>query len=141
MRYVLDSSVALKTILPEPDSSKAIQLQEDFHNAIHELLAPDIFPIETLNGLAKAERQQRISAGSGWALWKVIMADCPVLHPYVSLLGRAYAIGSSARIAIYDSLYVALAERERCEFVTADDRLVRTLQGSFPFIRLLSSLP
>jgi predicted nucleic acid-binding protein len=38
MRYVLDSSVALKVSLPEPDSAKAIQLRDDFRNGIHELI-------------------------------------------------------------------------------------------------------
>jgi predicted nucleic acid-binding protein len=36
---------------------------------------------------------------------------------------------------------VALAEREGCEFVTADDRLVRNLQAQFPFIVSLASIP
>jgi predicted nucleic acid-binding protein len=38
-------------------------------------------------------------------------------------------------------LYVALAERERCELVTADDKLVRNLQPTFPFVRPLAALP
>jgi hypothetical protein len=51
MKYVLDSSVALKWLLHEPDSDKAIQLREDARNGVHELLAPDIFPTEVLNSL------------------------------------------------------------------------------------------
>jgi predicted nucleic acid-binding protein len=39
------------------------------------------------------------------------------------------------------ALYVALAEREGCELLTADQRMVNNLQSSFPFIRLLASLP
>jgi predicted nucleic acid-binding protein len=35
----------------------------------------------------------------------------------------------------------ALAEREGCEFVTADDKLVAKLQSQFRFIIALSSLP
>ena len=35
---------------------------------------------------------------------------------------------------MYDCLYVALAERESFEFLTADDRVVRVLQPQFPFI-------
>ncbi len=45
------------------------------------------------------------------------------------------------RIGVYDCLYVALAEREGCEFITADDRLVRALKPAFPFIISLASLP
>ena len=44
MRYVLDANVGLKMGLPEADSAKAIRLQEDFRNGIHELLAADILP-------------------------------------------------------------------------------------------------
>ncbi len=42
---------------------------------------------------------------------------------------------------MYDCLYVALAEREACELVTAADRLVKRLKPTFPFITPLSSLP
>jgi hypothetical protein len=34
-----------------------------------------------------------------------------------------------------------LAEREACELLTAEDRLVRTLQSIYPFITSLMSLP
>jgi predicted nucleic acid-binding protein len=43
--------------------------------------------------------------------------------------------------SVYDCLYVALAERESCELVTADDQLVRKLRPQFPFIIPLASLP
>ena len=56
------------------------------------------------------------------------MTTCPVLIPYLPLASRACAIATKARIAIYDCLYVALAEQEKCELATADDRLVYNLQ-------------
>ena len=46
-----------------------------------------------------------------------------------------------ARIGVYDCLYVAQAEREGCELVTSDARLLRSLQPRFPFILDLVSLP
>ncbi len=63
MRMVLDSNVALKWVLPEPDSPKAIQLRDDFRRAIHELLAPDVYPVEVGHSLTRAERQSRIRPG------------------------------------------------------------------------------
>ena len=42
MRYVLDSSVALKWVLPEADSDRADRLRDDFRNALHDLIAPDV---------------------------------------------------------------------------------------------------
>lgn len=70
-----------------------------------------------------------------------IPASQPNPHPYIPLLWRAYAIASQARIGVYDCLYVAVAERVGCRLVTADDRLVRTLQPTFPFITSLSAPP
>ena len=43
---------------------------------------------------------------------------------YQPLLQRATAISSQARIGVYDCLYVALAEHENCELVTADGKLI-----------------
>jgi predicted nucleic acid-binding protein len=42
---------------------------------------------------------------------------------------------------LYDCMYVGLAEREKCEFFTADDRLIRILQGQtqFAFVRSIAS--
>lgn len=43
MKYVLDSGVALRWVLPGPHAAKALQLRMDFQNQIHELLAPEVF--------------------------------------------------------------------------------------------------
>ena len=70
MTFALDSSVALKWVLPEAYSDNAIRLRDDFHNGVIDLLAPDIFPVETLHALTKAERQKRIVHGTAQALWQ-----------------------------------------------------------------------
>ena len=63
MRYVLDSNIALKWVLPEADSDKARLLRAEYQNQIHELLAPDVFPVEVAHGLTKAERRGIIPMG------------------------------------------------------------------------------
>ena len=140
MRYVLDSSVALKWVLAEPDSPKARQLRADFRAAVHELLAPDVFEIEIAHALTRAERQGRIAVPQAGVLWADIMMTPPQLERSGLLLPRAIAVSSAARAGVYDCLYVALAEREGCELVTADGKLLKNLQPSFPFITPLSSL-
>jgi predicted nucleic acid-binding protein len=140
MRYVLDSSAALQWVLPEKDSAQAIRLRHDARNAVHELLAPDIFPAEVFNSLLKAERTKRINVGDAKTLYASIGADIPALHPYLAIMPRAAVIASRFRVALYDCLYVALAEREVCEVVTADRGLI-ALQSQFSFIVPLSSLP
>jgi predicted nucleic acid-binding protein len=94
MRYVLDTSVALKVVLPEPDSAQAVRLCAEAQAGVHELFAPDIFPIEAAHALARAERTGRIRQGDGWPLWQLLMTDRPTLHPYLPLMTRAFAIAS-----------------------------------------------
>jgi predicted nucleic acid-binding protein len=45
------------------------------------------------------------------------------------------------QVEVHDCLYVALAEREACELVTVDNRLLATLRNMFPFIIDLAALP
>jgi len=141
MRYVLDSNISLKLVLPEADSDPARRLRVDYQSQVHELLAPDVLPVEVAHGLAKAERRGVIPQGNADRLLTNILSTPPAFHPYLPLLRRALGIASLARIGVYDCLYVALAEREGCQLVTADDRLVRSLQPGFPFIMALASLP
>src|SRR5690348_4054873 len=119
MKYVLDSSVAVKWVVPEADSAKARQLRDDFTKGIHGLLSPGVFTSEVAHALTRAERQGRITPGEALRLWTDVLTTCPRLEPSLPLTPRAIAISSAARIGVYDCLYIALAERERCQFVTA----------------------
>lgn len=141
MKYVLNSSVAFKWAVSEVDTAKALRIRTEYQQAVHELIAPDIFPIEVAHAMTRAERQGRVSTADGWKFWRGIMVDSPHLHSYIQFMPRAYEISSTLRIGVYDCLYVAVAEHEGCEFVTADNRLVQNLKSSFTFIVPLSALP
>jgi predicted nucleic acid-binding protein len=69
------------------------------------------------------------------------MSVQPQLFGYIALLPRAYQISSHTNVGVFDCLYVALAEREGCDLVTADDRMLKNLQPHFPFVVALASLP
>jgi predicted nucleic acid-binding protein len=141
MKYVLDSSVAVKWAIRETDTPKALRLRENFRNAVHELIAPDIFAIEIAHALTRAERQKRINVGESKMFLADVLKTAPLFHSFYPLLAYACDISSKMRVGVYDCLYVALAEQEGCEFVTADDRLVKNLQRAYPFIVPLASLP
>jgi predicted nucleic acid-binding protein len=141
MIYVLDSNVALKWVLPEADSDKALRLRADMLAGVHELLAPDVFPVEVAHALTRAERKGDIPVGDADVHLLNILSSSPQFHPSLTLLRRAVAISSSARIGVYDCLYVSLAEREGCEFITADDKLLKKLGPQFAFIVALASMP
>ena len=54
---------------------------------------------------------------------------------------RALGIASQASFDVYHCPSVALAEREGCVLVTADARLINSLQPVYPFIIALASVP
>jgi predicted nucleic acid-binding protein len=47
---------------------------------------------------------------------------------------RAFDIAVQFNLRVYDCIYVALAERKRIEFWTADERLYNALHAQFPFV-------
>jgi predicted nucleic acid-binding protein len=141
MKRVIDSSVAFKWVVPETFSDRALFLRDDFRRNLVELLAPDVFPIEVGHALTRAERQGRIPVGSAIPLLRDILNTLPVLHPSLPIMLRAVELSSQLRVGVYDCLYLALAEGEKCDLVTADDKLIKNLQPHFPFIVSLGSLP
>ena len=140
MKYVLDACVALKWVLIESDTDRARRLRDDYRGQRHELIAPDLFELEVAHGLSKAERKGILAPPEGGHHLLSILTDLPALVPCSPLLIRAFTIASQARISVYDCFYVALAEREGCELVTSDEKLIKNLQTKFSFIISLSSL-
>ncbi len=103
-KLVVDASVAAKWLVTEPLSDKAL----DVLGSSEELCAPD-FPLAEVGNilwkkaragdLAPAAAQERFRALLSMGVWRTV----------------------------YDSLYLALAEAEGCDFVTADERLVNAV--------------
>ena len=80
MRYILDSSVAVKWEVPEIDSDKAQRLRDDVRAGLHTVLAPDVYQIEVAHAFTRAERQGRIAVGAAAALLAGVMATPPQLQ-------------------------------------------------------------
>jgi len=133
--------VALKWVVNEPDSPKALSLRDDFRKQLHQLLAPDVFPVEVAHALTRAERKGLLKPPQAINLLADVLSTPMPLHAYRPLLPSATAISSAMRCGVYDCIYVVLAEREGCQFITADDKLVKNLGAHFPFIVSLTSLP
>lgn len=136
MRYVFDSCVGVKALLPEVDSDKAIALLDDFKNQIHELIAPDTFPVEVAHALTRAERKGIIQPPEAMKLLEQISNALPELHSSLPLLSRATEISSDMKHGVYDCLLIALGEREGCQVITADEKLA----AKFPNVVTLASL-
>ena len=65
MKYVVDASVALKWVLTEIDSDKALRIRDHARQELDELIAPDFFPAECGHACFRAERRKLIGEQDG----------------------------------------------------------------------------
>lgn len=123
---VVDASVAIKWFLPEPDAEPAVALLR----AGHRLIAPDLLWIEVASVLWKVARRGALTAEETERMISDAAAFPVEIIDSGALLIDALRIATATDRTVYDSLYVALAARERTVMVTADDRLVNALANT-----------
>ncbi len=141
MRYVVDSSVAARWVIPEIDSDRALRLLDAHVQGVHELVAPDWFLAEVANMLGKAAAMRGLlTADEARQGFTAIHAQIALLFPAAALVAPALELAIRYRRAVYDCLYVALAEREQRQLVTADQALVNQLARDLPFVTSLSGI-
>ncbi len=118
MSLIVDSSVAVKWVANEPgsDRARALYLSD-------ECWAPSLIIAEVGNALWKKQRMKIVGIEQATAALRAL-PDRIRLFDIADLALRAFAIATDLDHPIYDCFYLALAERERCAMVTADQRLL-----------------
>jgi len=117
---VIDASVASKWFLLEPDRPAARSVQRD-----HDLIAPELIIAEVMNAIWKNVRQSRVDPIQVPLIADALPRSFSRLWPLLPLLPRAVEISLALDHPIYDAFYIALAEQEGVNLVTADERLWR----------------
>jgi predicted nucleic acid-binding protein len=136
---VVDSSVVAKWILTEADSAQAKDVLRRTVAAKGRLVLLDLAFSEVANVIWKQARRNLITAAeSARALDELIRLPVRV-EPAFPLLESAFDIGVRYDRAIYDALFVALAQNLNLPGVTADEPLFNTLHHDFPNLHLLRS--
>jgi len=141
MQRVVDASVVAKWFLPEAHKDKAEKLLQDFIDEQVELTAPDLLIAEFGNLLWKrANKIKDISVAQADQMFEDFLALRVPLRDSAGFAGTALKNASSKDHAIYDMLYITLAEQDACEFITADEKLVRKFKKTFPCLRWIGDL-
>ena len=133
--YVVDASAGVKWFVPEVDTDAALRLQVP----VHELHVPWLFDAEVANTIWKKLRRGEVSSAAA----NSIVAQLPSVpvprHADGPLVTAAFELAEKTGRTVYDSLYLALADRLTGRVVTADDRFVNAL-SSTPWAHLIISL-
>ncbi|MGD9893848.1 MAG: type II toxin-antitoxin system VapC family toxin [Dehalococcoidia bacterium] len=110
-------------------------LLEDWRAQVFDTISPALFAYEATNVLY---RKRPTSNVSGWlsANLNDLLAVVRMRTVTAALLNRGAEIAEEMGLpAAYDSQYAALAESERCEFWTADERFWNAAKRRFPWVR------
>lgn len=135
---IVDASVGVKWLIPEFDCGLALALL-----ARPDLAAPDLLRLEVGHTLGKLFRRGGATAAFLRDLWAEL-GDMPLqLRPTGEFFAPAFDLSIGLGAAIYDCVYLAMAEMRDDVLVTADERFARAVRQAAPpslarRVRLLS---
>lgn len=134
---VVDSSVVAKWFLAESDSSQAQRLIAEVAGAGERLIVLDLAFPEVANAIWKRLRQRLITMSEAEDCLQDLSKSPVHIEPAMRFLSPALKIAAQYDRAIYDALFVALAQDLGLRGVTADEPLYNAVRADFPQIVLL----
>lgn len=138
-RLVIDSSVALKWWLDDEEYvEEARFLLNEVVTGNIELVVPELWFYEIANGINTAVKRGRISNDTGEEFIEELQSVTATLVPVNSHLSKTYKESAKYNHAIYDIVYMVVAESEQIPFITADKKFSDKVKGEKPFVTHLS---
>lgn len=136
-QVVIDSSVIMKWFVVEDHTAEALQIRVRYNADELLLLAPDVINAEVGNIVWKKHNRGELPTSDAQAIIADFLIVELELTPTSGLLNEAYQLAIAYKRTVYDSMYLALAGREQCPFVTADEKLFNAVSGAIPGVILL----
>ena len=130
MNLVIDASVLVKAFIPENGSDEAGSLLERAEAAEVDLIAPELIYPETANILWKKVRRNELTPEEAREIAEAVLAVPIRAESAPSTLLLALDIALACGVTACDAQYVALAEAFDCQLVTADHKLVASLEAT-----------
>src|ERR1700675_1761037 len=131
-RTVVDASVVVKWILPEPSRPAALRLLQHYKGEAIKLFAPALLISEVCNAFCKRVRRGAMSVPAANEAHELLKIYSPVLVDDRDLMDEAMTLAFTTGQALYDCLYLALAQRQSCDLITADGNFCAAVRESFP---------
>ena len=140
-RIVIDASVILKWFLSDEEySQSALALLDKYVSFELEIVAPSLLEYEVLNGLQIARKRGRIPqdntimAVEGFLGLEIEKKDISSFYSWIMHFSEAY------NLTVYDASYLAVADEEGIELVTADESLYDRVKTNLKWIKWLGDI-
>ncbi len=129
MRFVVDNSVALAWCFEDEQTAGIMALLDRVIQA--GAIAPQLWPIEALNGLSTAERRGRISRETRYRLAGFLQALPIEIDDEMAMRSwnKTAHLAEQHRLTTYDATYLELAMRLGAPLATSDAALISAAQG------------
>jgi len=122
-KLVIDASIAIKWVVEEEGTPAALALRQQA-----KLMAPELLVAECANILWKKVLRGELSREEAVLAARLLEGAEIELLPTRSLLEVATRMSIELNHPAYDCLYLALAAKNKCQFVTADNRFLQKLR-------------
>lgn len=122
-KLVIDASIAIKWVVEEEGTPAALALRQQA-----KLIAPELLVAECANILWKKVLRGELSREEAVLAARLLEGAEIELLPTRSLLEVATRMSIELNHPAYDCLYLALAAKNKCQFVTADNRFLQKLR-------------
>lgn len=136
----VDSSVAVKWLVAEPDSPRALSLLRHTIDAHEEIVAPILLISEVANVLWQQVRRGSLLFPQVLERLQYFRALPLRLESGADIALQALMLTEQYRLpAVYDAHYLVVASGAGAQLWTADQRLLNALGGRLPFVRSLTT--
>lgn len=142
MTAVVDASVALKWQFKDEEATyAAIDLLRDFVEGRIELIAPTLLSYEIVSAINVAVARKRISEASGYRAILYLTSLQIALRNFGDLIESSFRLAREYSLSAYDCAYMALAEKEKCDFITGDRKLFNVVTNELLWVRWIGDYP
>lgn len=136
MSAVVDASVALKWQFEDEEATgQATALLQDFVCGKNELISLALFTYEIINAINTAINKKRIGEEAGHRAINYLTSLGVELRSFGDLVGPTFFMARQYNLSTYDCAYMALAEKEKCDFLTGDKKLFNAVKNRLPWVR------
>lgn len=136
LRVCVDASLAIKLVVRECFSDRALDLWQNWLESGVEPIAPPIFPFEVSSVIRNRYVRNELTAKEAERAFNLFTRLNFIVLTSETLLKEAWDMAKELGLpTIYDTAYLALAKLCNCEFWTADEVLINSLHGKFSWVK------
>lgn len=136
LRVCVDASLAIKLVVRESFSDRALDLWQNWIESGVEPIAPPIFPFEVSSVIRNKYVRNELTAEEAERAFNLFTRLNLIVLTSETLLKETWDMAKELGLpTLYDTAYLALAKLCNCEFWTADEVLINSLQGKFSWVK------